>query len=238
MAQEKRPADRPVARLKAAPPSLWYGLALLLILGLAQLYYLEPEGRQVPYSEFKAQLKSGNVSEITVGEQTIRGTLKQAVPSPGPGATTGAATTQFTTNRVDDPKLTEELESQQVKYSGETINRWLPELLGWLLPLVFFVAIWGFFFRRMSGAEGGVMSFARSRAKIYSEDDVKIGFGDVAGTIGLVLGRRPRRARFPTKARIPTKMSSFSVSDGRLFGRTFQSSHRVGCAQQTAHTEP
>ena len=43
------------------------------------------------------------------------------------------------------------------------------------------VAVWSFFFRRMSGAEGGVMSFARSKAKIYAEDDVKVSFSDVAG---------------------------------------------------------
>ena len=61
------------------------------------------------------------------------------------------------------------------------VNRWLPELLGWILPLLFFVGIWGFFFRRMSGAEGGVMSFARSRAKMYADDEVKVRFTDVAG---------------------------------------------------------
>ena len=33
----------------------------------------------------------------------------------------------------------------------------------------------------MGGAEGGIMSFARSRAKIYAEDDVKVSFADVAG---------------------------------------------------------
>jgi len=33
----------------------------------------------------------------------------------------------------------------------------------------------------MGGAEGGIMSFARSKAKIYSDDDVKVSFGDVAG---------------------------------------------------------
>ncbi|HEX7118835.1 MAG TPA: ATP-dependent zinc metalloprotease FtsH, partial [Longimicrobiales bacterium] len=37
------------------------------------------------------------------------------------------------------------------------------------------------FLRRMGGAEGGVMSFARSKAKIYADDDVKVSFGDVAG---------------------------------------------------------
>ena len=29
---------------------LWYGLAFLLLLGLAQMYYLAPDGRSMPYS--------------------------------------------------------------------------------------------------------------------------------------------------------------------------------------------
>ncbi len=33
----------------------------------------------------------------------------------------------------------------------------------------------------MSGAEGGVMSFARSRGKVYADDEVKVRFVDVAG---------------------------------------------------------
>jgi cell division protease FtsH len=85
------------------------------------------------------------------------------------------------TTRIDDPKLVEDLEAHQVKFSGETVSRWLPEVLGWIIPLVLLIAVWSFFFRRIGGAEGGVMSFARSRAKIYAEDDVKVSFGDVAG---------------------------------------------------------
>ena len=54
-------------------------------------------------------------------------------------------------------------------------------MLGWIIPIIFIVAIWSFFIRRMGGAEGGVMSFARSRAKVYAEDDVKVRFADVAG---------------------------------------------------------
>src|SRR6266567_3315436 len=102
--------------------SLWYGLAFLLLLGLAQMYYFTPSGRTIPYSEFRG-----------------------------------------------------------LKYKGELANKWLPELIGWVIPLLFFVGIWGFFFRRMGGAEGGVMSFARSRAKIYADDEVKVRFTDVAG---------------------------------------------------------
>src|SRR5688572_22127803 len=155
--------------------SLWYGLAFLMVLGFAQIYFMTPPGRSIPYSEFKTLLKDSQVVDVVIGDQVIRGTLKQAA-----GADPKQST-QFTTTRVDDPKLTEELEARGVKYTGEVTNRWFAELLSWIIPLVFFVAIWGFFFRRMGGAEGGVMSFARSRAKIYADDEVKVRFTDVAG---------------------------------------------------------
>jgi cell division protease FtsH len=171
-----RGGDRGQRPLGARPgSSLWYGLAFLLLLGLAQMYWLAPGGRPVPYSEFKTLLRNGAVAEVTVGEQVIRGTLKQ------PASNDPKQSQQFTTTRIEDPKLVEELEARQVKYTGEVVNRWLPELLGWIIPLIFFIGIWGFFFRRMSGAEGGVMSFARSRAKIYADDEVKVRFSDVAG---------------------------------------------------------
>jgi cell division protease FtsH len=155
--------------------SVWYALALLMLLGVAQAYFLSPGGRTVPYSEFKVLVKQGQVEELTIGDQLIRGTLKQPLPNDP------KQSKQFATTRVEDPKLTEELDALGVKYSGEIVNRWIQELLGWLLPLLFFAGIWIFFFRRMGSAEGGVMSFARSRAKAYAEDEVKIRFSDVAG---------------------------------------------------------
>jgi cell division protease FtsH len=163
---------RGASRLTSRPSSpLWYGLAVLLVLGIAQAYFMTPPGRSLPYSEFKQLVRNGEVAEISIGDQSIRGTLKAG----------DAKTKAFTVTRVDDPKLTEELEARNVKYTGEAMNRWLPELLGWVIPLLFLVGIWGFFFRRMSGAEGGVMSFARSKAKIYADDEVKVRFQDVAG---------------------------------------------------------
>ena len=169
--------DRRGQRPLSARPSssLWYGLAVLLVLVLAQVYYLAPAGRQLPYSEFKALVKDGSVTEVTIGDQVIRGTLKE------PAGSDPKQSTQFTTTKVEDPKLAEELDAHQVKYTGEVANRWLPEVLGWIIPLLFFVGIWAFLFRRMGSAEGGVMSFGRSRAKIYADDEVKVRFTDVAG---------------------------------------------------------
>src|SRR5262245_27634940 len=128
-------SNRPTQRPATPRPSsaLWYGLALLLLLGVVNMYYLTPAGRSIPYSDFKAAVKHGDVAEVTITDQVIRGTLKQA-----PGAD-GKSSKSFTTTRVEDPKLTEELEARGVKYTGEMANRWLPDLLGWIIPLVFFV---------------------------------------------------------------------------------------------------
>ena len=151
-----------------------YAAGFLLLLVLIQAYFLAPAGRTVPYSEFKTLVRDGKVAEVTVGEETIRGTLKAGDGKDSRG-------TAFSTTRVEDPTLAGDLERAQVTFSGETVSRWLPEILGWVFPLLILVAVWSFFFRRMGGAEGGVMSFARSRAKIYSDDDVKVSFADVAG---------------------------------------------------------
>jgi len=153
--------------------SIWYGLGILLLLALVQTYFLVPGGRSMSYSEFKTLLKEGKVAEVVVGEDTIRGTLKAVGNDKKPQP--------FSTTKITDPNLVSELDQAKIKYSGEPVSRWLSMLLTSIVPILFFVGLWSFFFRRLGSAEGGVMSFARSRAKIYSEDDVKVSFDDVAG---------------------------------------------------------
>jgi len=155
----------------ARPTALWWVLGALLVLAIGQAFFLTPGGRQIPYSEFKSLVRSGQVAEVAVGDTHIRGALKKN--DEGAGA--------FSTTRIEDPKLVEDLEQAGVKYSGELVSRWLPEILGWVIPILLLIGLWTFFFRRIGGAEGGVMSFARSKAKIFAEDDVKVSFQDVAG---------------------------------------------------------
>jgi cell division protease FtsH len=169
--RDKRPGERrPFGSAGRPGAALWWVIGFLVLLAVAQAW-LVPTGRQISYSELKQAIRSGQVSELVIGEQTVRGTFKRE--------TNGSTT--FSVNRIEDPKLLEELDAQGVKYTGEFVSRWIPELLGWVIPLLLLVALWSFFFRRMGGAEGGVMSFARSKHRVFAEDDVKVSFADVAG---------------------------------------------------------
>lgn len=174
MSSPVTPPGGPKDRRPAAPKPtvLWWVLGALTVLALGQAFFLAPAGRQISYSEFKGLVRTGQVAEVAVGDSIIRGTLKKAGDD---------GVTAFSTTRIADPKLVEELDAASVKYSGELVSRWLPEVLGWVLPLLLLFGLWTFFFKRMGGAEGGIMSFSRSKAKLMAEDDVKTTFADVAG---------------------------------------------------------
>ncbi len=161
--------------MPAGPPRsvMWYVLGFLLLLAIAQAVFFSAQtAGTVPYSEFKTLVRENRIQELTLSDDYIRGTLR--------GEGTAQART-FTTVRIEDANLVAELDQRGIRYDGEVTSRWMGEVLGWLIPLFFIIAIWMFLFRRMSGAEGGVMSFARSKAKVYADDDVKVRFTDVAG---------------------------------------------------------
>src|SRR5688500_35645 len=170
--RDKRTGERRSLTSGGRPAgAVWYILGFLMLMAIAQAYFLAPAGSAISYSEFKTAVRGGQIAEVTVGEQTIRGEYKREV----------AGSKNFNTNRIEDPKLLAELDAAGIKYTGEFISRWLPQLLGWMIPLLLLFALWGYLSRRMGGAEGGVMSFARSKHRVFAEDDVKVSFADVAG---------------------------------------------------------
>jgi len=163
---------------RRGPPSrptispIWFAAALfglLLAVNLIGAYF--GGGRDLQYSEFKSYLAQDRIVEVVISPDRIRGTYSD---------TDGSHVT-FTTVPVDDPTLVEQLEAHNVRFRGDLQSQWVTQILGWIFPILLLIALWMFLFRRMGSAEGGLMSFARSRAKIYAEDDVKVSFRDVAG---------------------------------------------------------
>ena len=96
--KDKRPAT-------PRPTALWWVLGALLLLAVGQALFMTPGGRAIPYSEFKALVRGGQVAEVVVGDTHIRGVLKKAEEG----------STAFSTTRIDDPKLIEDLEAASVR---------------------------------------------------------------------------------------------------------------------------
>ena len=61
------------------------------------------------------------------------------------------------------------------------------DILGWILPLAFFIFIWLFIMKRMGGAGGGggqIFNIGKTKGKLVDKADIKVSFKDVAGLEG------------------------------------------------------
>ncbi|WP_404801128.1 ATP-dependent zinc metalloprotease FtsH [Acuticoccus sediminis] len=146
---------------------------MLLLFGTMVAHNLWTEHTTVeaiPYSTFEEQLKRGDIKDVTVGPEIIRGTY--VTPHDGKSS--------FTTTRVD-PALADKLDATGVTFTGQSTSL-LTTILSWVLPTLLFFGMWMFLLRRMGGGGiGGMMSVGKSTARVYMETDTKVGFDDVAG---------------------------------------------------------
>ena len=168
----KEPSDRGGKKpiLKKTHFTIWYFVIAFLIILLIQNYMMTRKTEDViPYSEFKESLRTGKIKELTITPESINGERETEKGIRG-----------FQAVRVEDPDLVKELESHHVQYKGKVDSKWLTNIVSWIIPLVFFFILWRILFSRI-GPETSVMSFGKSRAKIYAEKEKKITFADVAG---------------------------------------------------------
>jgi cell division protease FtsH len=169
--QDQQPGRRPSAPARTLSP-LWLAGGVLALMVVASVFSTILRQREtIQYSQFKQLLAENRVDDLLITTDTIRGKYQK------PDKTLET----FATVRVEDPKLVELLEAKGVRYEAAVDNRWIAEVLSWVLPILLLLGLWMFFFRRIGGAEGGIMSFGRSKAKIFHDDAVKVSFSDVAG---------------------------------------------------------
>ena len=155
--------------------SLWYLVfALFAIFTLHDLWTQIRSVEPLPYSEFQRMVKAGEISEISITDNSIQGTLKKPLED---------GRQKFVTTRVD-PALAKDLSQYDVKFTGIVENTFFKDLLGWVLPAVIFVGIWMFAIKKFGGKQGlggGFMNLGKSKAKVYVESNTGVTFDDVAG---------------------------------------------------------
>jgi cell division protease FtsH len=151
--------------------SIWYFVMAFLLISALQQYLFSRRVETIPYSQFKQQLAVDNVDTLAIGPESITGTLKGKDKKPGQ---------EFVTVRVEDPGLVKDLDDHKVSYSGRYDSKFLANVLSWILPIGILLLIWRFAMKKM-GPGMGVMSFGKSKAKLFAENETKVTFADVAG---------------------------------------------------------
>ena len=127
----------------------------------------------ITYSQFIEAVQAGNVRsvEIDADNRTISGSYY--------------SNESFVTFNPGDAGLVNDLLSNNVEIRTSPVKK--PSLLldiftSWF-PMLLLIGLWVFFMRQMQGGMGGrgAMSFGKSKARMMSENQIKVTFKDVAG---------------------------------------------------------
>ncbi|QJC30627.1 ATP-dependent zinc metalloprotease FtsH [Enterobacteriaceae endosymbiont of Neohaemonia nigricornis] len=82
-----------------------------------------------------------------------------------------------------DPNLLQTLLTKNVKIFGvpsESPSILLTIFISWF-PMLLLIGVWIFFIRQIQGGSKGALSFGKSNAKMFTAEQIKISFNDVAG---------------------------------------------------------
>ncbi|WP_419903888.1 ATP-dependent zinc metalloprotease FtsH [Kiloniella sp.] len=151
--------------------ALWIVVGLLLF-ALFNLFQgpTNPGGQQqLAYSDFLAQVETGQISNVTIQGQEIKGNYSDG--------------RIFTSYAPEDPTLVETLRNNGVTVKAMPLDEGstlIQILISWF-PMILLIGVWIFLFRQMQGNSGKAMGFGKSKAKLLTEKQGRVTFDDVAG---------------------------------------------------------
>ena len=150
--------------------ALWLLITLVMIF-MFNYFNSAERTREKPlsYSKFLELVKDGKVAKVTIQGEDLTGVLTDNKP--------------FKSYAPLDPDLIRLLQTKNVEIVAKPKDEsnWYSTLLVSWLPMLVLVGIWIFFMRQMQAGGGKAMSFGKSRARLMTENTVKITFNDVAG---------------------------------------------------------
>ncbi len=166
---------------------IWIFLIALLIVYLFN-YKSEPKAIKIPYSQFKSQLRNGNIEQITLKNKKLTGEFKQRyIEKTEKGDTSSYAHFKSVKPNIADSDLMDLLEENQVEINARVDDGgWIRTVLIILLPWVLIIALFYFISRRARQNSKSLMGsnmfgMGKSRAKKFQESQSKLTFTDVAG---------------------------------------------------------
>ena len=127
--------------------------------------------KEVNFSQFLTDVDQGNVKEVTITAQEVRGKYRNDNSS------------FHTTAPANYPDMIKMLRDKGVSMNIRDITSgsWPLQLLGTWAPLILLAALWFFMIRQMQTGGNKAFSFGKSRARLVSMQQKKVTFKDVAG---------------------------------------------------------
>jgi len=151
--------------------ALWLLISLVMIFLFNYFNTTEhTKGKStLSYTQFVELVRGGKVKSVILQGDEIAGEQKD-----------GKA---FKSYAPADPNLIKLLQEKGVEITAKPKedSPWYTTLLVSWLPMLILVGIWIFFMRQMQSGGGKAMSFGKSRARLMTENSVKVTFKDVAG---------------------------------------------------------
>ena len=153
---------------------LWVVVAAVLMVVFQSFSPKLAASQDVVYSQFVQDVENDRIKKVDIASNERSITFERADGSTG-----------TTTAPVRDKDLINDLIQHKVEIKqappDSGISFW--SLVLNFLPVLLIIGFWLFMMRQMQGGGGGkgAMSFGRSRAKLLSDDQVKVTFADVAG---------------------------------------------------------
>jgi len=134
----------------------------------------------VSYTAFIQQVQAGNVSSVTLSDNSVTGTFKTPVRSDVDDQTSTHFTTSIPNLNSENTVPLLEQHGVKVVVNSNSSNIRIGLLQLFLPVLLLIGGIW-WLSRRAASAQGGIFSFGQSRAKMYMGGKTKTTFMDVAG---------------------------------------------------------
>ncbi|KMT57788.1 putative cell division protein ftsH [Listeria fleischmannii 1991] len=176
--------------------AIFYVIIFLVIIGIVASFNTNKEAaKDISYSEFMTKLQDGDVKSFTIQPDrsvyTIEGEFKSSDKSSSDdkkGLGQNKSDTAFTTYAISSDTLLTDME--KAADSNDTKIEVVPakQNSGWvtffssIIPFLIIIILFFFLMSQSQGGGGGkVMSFGKSKAKLYNDDKKKVRFTDVAG---------------------------------------------------------
>ncbi len=152
------------------------GWVFLLVIGLILAnQFFSPSPLRPKWTELADWGKKGELDEVVFSPSKIVG--YRVVPGRDGGE---EKKVYFEFPRVVRDSDEAFFRENGIPYRTESDSGGLATALVWLLPFGFLIVIWFLIMRKMNPSQQ-VMSFGKSKAKIYAEKEVGVTFADVAG---------------------------------------------------------